>query len=214
MATSAANLAIIIDELSTKFKFDKNKAFTYLANQERLPKKLLPKQNKDESIWASNKALKLAEEHGIKPEGPGSGRNGRWTMVDVKKAIEKPNNNKLLVSPNAMNLANERGISLVGKTGSGVDGRILLKDVEALIAKNIEEHKDELNISSRALQEAHTYEITDEQLRHINGSGREGRILLADIIKFHKSCDDDDDDDDDDDNQHTCSEQSDGSDSD
>jgi pyruvate/2-oxoglutarate dehydrogenase complex dihydrolipoamide acyltransferase (E2) component len=182
MATSAQTLATIIDLLSNKYKFDSDKAIALLAKEELLPKKMLPKESKDDSPWASKKAEELASTHGVVAEGPGSGKNGKWTLSDVEKAMAKPAKNKMLVSPNALNLANEKGLSLVGKKGSGKDGRILLKDVEAWI--DDEDNEEDLNISPRALQEAHDAGITDNDISTIHGSGKDGRILLEDIKKY------------------------------
>ena len=195
MATSAQTLATIIDVLSKKYKFDRDKAMSILAKEELLPKKMLPKENKDDSPWASKKAEELASTHGIVAEGPGSGKNGKWTLADVEKAMAKPAKNKMLVSPNALNLANEKGLSLVGKVGTGKDGRILLKDVEAWL--DDEDDEEDLNISPRALQEAHDAGIKDEDLATLHGSGKDGRILLEDIKKYitesEKSEDEDED---------------------
>lgn len=195
MATSAQTLTNIIDLLSKKYKFDCDRAIALLAKEELLPKKMLPKVSKDDSTWASKKAEELASLHGVIPEGPGSGKNGKWTLSDVDKAMTKPAKNKMLVSPNALNLANEKGLSLVGKKGSGKDGRILLKDVEAWLDEDDDE--EELNISPRALQEAHDAGIKDEDLATLHGSGKDGRILLEDIKKYitesEKSDDDEDD---------------------
>ena len=195
MATSAEKLSTIIDVLSKKYKFDSDKAIALLAKEELLPKKMLPKESKDDSPWASKKAEELASTHGIVAEGPGSGKNGKWTLSDVEKAMAKPAKNKMLVSPNALNLANEKGFSLVGKVGSGKDGRILLKDVEAWL--DDEDDEEDLNISPRALQEAHDAGIKDEDLATLHGSGKDGRILLEDIKKYitesEKSEDEDED---------------------
>ena len=182
MAMSAQTLSTIIEFLSKKYKFDTDQAIALLAKEELLPKKMLPKESKDDSPWASKKAEELASTHGIVAEGPGSGKNGKWTLADVEKAMAKPAKNKMLVSPNALNLANERGLSLVGKTGSGKDGRILLKDVEAWL--DDEDDEEELNISPRALQVAHESGIKDQHLATIQGSGKDGRILLEDIRRY------------------------------
>jgi pyruvate/2-oxoglutarate dehydrogenase complex dihydrolipoamide acyltransferase (E2) component len=192
MATSAQTLATIIDVLSKKYKFDSDKAIAILAKEELLPKKMLPKENKDDSPWASKKAEELASTHGIVAEGNGSGKNGKWTLSDVEKAMAKPAKSKMLVSPNALNLANEKGLSLVGKKGSGKDGRILLKDVLAWIDDNDDE--EELNISPRALQEAHDAGIKDEDLATLHGSGKDGRILLEDVKKYITESEKSDDD--------------------
>jgi pyruvate/2-oxoglutarate dehydrogenase complex dihydrolipoamide acyltransferase (E2) component len=194
MATSAQTLATIIDVLSKKYKFDSDKAIALLAKEELLPKKMLPKENKDDSPWASKKAEELASLHGIVAEGPGSGKNGKWTLADVEKAMAKPTKAKILVSPNALNLANEKGLSLIGKKGSGKDGRILLKDVENWIDEDDDE--EDLNISPRALQEAHEAGIKDDDLATIHGSGKDGRILLEDIKKHISDSEKSDDDED------------------
>ena len=195
MATSAQTLSTIIDVLSKKYKFDCDKAIALLAKEELLPKKMLPKESKDDSPWASKKAEELASTHGIVAEGPGSGKNGKWTLSDVEKAMAKPAKNKMLVSPNALNLANDKGLSLVGKVGSGKDGRILLKDVEAWV--DDEDDEEDLNISPRALQEAHDAGIKDEDLATLHGSGKDGRILLEDIKKYITESDKSDDEDED-----------------
>ena len=200
MATSAQTLSTIIDVLSKKYKFDSDKAIALLAKEELLPKKMLPKESKDDSPWASKKAEELASTHGIVAEGPGSGKNGKWTLSDVEKAMAKPAKNKMLVSPNALNLANEKGLSLAGKVGSGKDGRILLKDVEAWI--DDEDDEEDLNISPRALQEAHDAGIKDEDLATLHGSGKDGRILLEDIKKYITESEKSDDEDEDQTLQH------------
>lgn len=194
MATSAATLATIIGELSKKYKFDEDKAILFLAKNELLPKKMLPRNDKSDSPWASKKAQELAEQHDIEAKGKGSGKNGKWTLSDVGKAMEKPSKDKLLVSPNALNLANEHKLPLVDKKGSGKDGRILLKDVMAWIA-NDEDDEEDLNISPRALQEATELGITDKELANLHGSGKDGRILLDDVKKYHSSTDKSDDED-------------------
>ena len=204
MATSAQTLATIIDVLSKKYKFDSNKAIALLAKEELLPKKMLPKENKDDSPWASKKAEELASQHGIIANGDGSGKHGKWTIADVMKAMAKPVKNKIMVSPNALNLANEKGLSLVGKVGSGMNGRIILKDVENWLYNN--DDNTELNISPRALQEARESGIKNENLATIHGSGQEGRIILQDIKKYISESDDneaesDDNEDESDDNE-------------
>jgi pyruvate/2-oxoglutarate dehydrogenase complex dihydrolipoamide acyltransferase (E2) component len=181
MATSAITLTTIIETLAKKYKFDVDKAIILLAKEDLLPKKMLPKDDKDESPWASKKAEELASTHGILPKGEGSGKNGKWTLADVEKAMAKPSKTKMLVSPNALNLANDKGLSLVGKTGTGKDGRILLKDVESWIQEDSDD--EEIDISPRALMEAKEAGIKDDELSTIHGSGKDGRILLEDIKK-------------------------------
>ena len=185
MATSAQTLETIIATLSTKYCFEKDDAIAFLATEELLPKKMLPKTEKEDSPFASKKAEELASQHGITPEGEGTGKNGKWTLADVEKHMSKPVKTKMLISPNALHLANEHNISLVGKLGSGKEGRILLKDVEKLIAE--EDDSKELNISPRALQEANDSGLKEEEIAEISGSGKDGRILLEDIKTYASS---------------------------
>ena len=185
MATSAQALSLIIVNLAKKFDFENDEALAFLAERELLPKKLIPKDSKNESPWASKKAEELAAVHGIVAEGEGSGKNGKWTLADVEKAMARPVKVKQLISPNAKNLADEHGLSLEGKVGSGKDGRILLKDVEKWLAEDgDDDDEDDLNISPRALQEANSSGIDNKILSTLHGSGKDGRILLEDIKKY------------------------------
>ena len=143
MATSAATLQTIIDTLSKKYKFNSDEAIKILSADELLPKKMIPKEiNADGNIWASKKAEELASQYKIVPTGDGSGKNGKWTLKDIEKLMEKPTKSKINISPNALNLANEKGLSLSGKTGTGKDGRILLKDVENWIKSDDKDEDD------------------------------------------------------------------------
>lgn len=194
MATSAQTLASIIETLAKKYDFEESDAITFLAAEELLPKKLIPKEVNTVTAWASKRAEEVGTAHGIVPNGPGSGKNGKWTLADVEKAMAKPVKEKLLISPVALNLANDNGLDLTGKTGSGKDGRILVKDVESWLAEN--DDTEELNISPRALQEAKDAGIKDEVLETIHGSGKDGRILLEDIKKHMSASEEDSDDED------------------
>tara|TARA_E500000178_G_scaffold181214_1_gene179920 strand:- start:981 stop:1631 length:651 start_codon:yes stop_codon:yes gene_type:complete len=179
MATSASTLTAILETLARKYDFAHDDALSFLAKQELLPKKLIPKGGVDASKFASKKAEELAATLGFSdPKGAGSGKNGKWTLADVEKHFAKPVKSRVLCSPNALNLANERGLSLAGKTGTGKDGRILLKDVEGWLD---DDDDDEINISPRALQEAKSSGIGNDELGSILGSGLEGRILLDDV---------------------------------
>ena len=197
MATSAATLQTIIDTLSKKYKFNSDEALKILSADELLPKKMIPKEiNADGNIWASKKAEELASQYKIVPTGDGSGKNGKWTLKDIEKLMEKPTKSKINISPNALNLANEKGLSLSGKTGTGKDGRILLKDVENWIKSDDNDEDYDLNISPRALMEAHQSGLSDGDLTAINGTGKDGRILLEDVKKYITSTETDDSEDD------------------
>jgi len=197
MATSAATLQTIIDTLSKKYKFNSDEAIKILSADELLPKKMMSKDTiADGNIWASKKAEELASQYKIVPTGEGSGKNGKWTLKDIEKLMEKPTKSKINISPNALNLANEKGLSLSGKTGTGKDGRILLKDVENWIKSDDNDEDDDLNISPRALMEAHQNGLSDGDLTTINGTGKDGRILLEDVKKYITSTETDDSEDD------------------
>lgn len=191
MATSAKTLATIIESLSKEYKFDYDKALIHLTKDDLLPKKLAPKDTTT-LRFASKKAEQLAVEHHITPTGEGSAKNGAWTMKDIEKLMAKPTKEKLLISPTALNLANEHNISFAGRTGSGKDGRILLKDVESWLVADNDNTDDEIDISPRALQEANSLNLTDDDLSKILGTGNDGRILLKDIVNYAKDSDSDD----------------------
>ena len=101
MATPADKLATIIETLSKKYNFSNDDAITFLYEEELLPKKLLPKETKEtkgDNVWASKKAQELAEEHDVvfRHSGNGSGKNGKYTLADVERAIERRSRQKLL----------------------------------------------------------------------------------------------------------------------
>ena len=200
MATSAATLQKIIDTLAKKYKFNSDEAIQILAADELLPKKMIPKKiNAEGNIWASKKAEELASQYKIFPTGEGSGKNGKWTLKDIEKLMEKPIKDKMNISPNALNLANDNNISLSNRTGSGKDGRILLKDVEQWIKdinKDDDDDDDDLNISPRALMEANQNGLSEGDLTAIHGTGKDGRILLEDVKKYITSTETDDSEDD------------------
>jgi pyruvate/2-oxoglutarate dehydrogenase complex dihydrolipoamide acyltransferase (E2) component len=199
MATSAATLQTIINTLAKKYKFNSDEAIHILAAEDLLPKKMIPKEtNADGNIWASKKAEELASQYHLVPTGEGSGKNGKWTLKDIEKLMEKPTKDKINISPNALNLANDNKLSLSGKVGSGKDGRILLKDVEQWIKdeKDDDDDDDDLNISPRALMEANQNGLSEGDLTAIHGTGKDGRILLEDVKKYITSTETDDSEDD------------------
>jgi len=180
MATSAATLSKIISTLSAEYKLDEKKVLKHLANKELLPAKLIPKTKKGVSTFASKQAEELATKSNFLPEGDGSGKDGKWTLGDIKKHIETPSKAKLLCSPTALTFANEHKIDITKVEGTGKDGRILLKDVEKLV----EDEDEEINISPTALIAAKKAKIEDKVLLTYQGSGKDGRILLGDVNKI------------------------------
>ena len=83
-------------------------------------------------------AQRMASEMGLVIEQiEGSGPNGRITADDVQAyaaqrgAVALPANmDRVLASPKARILARNRGVDLSGLTGTGVDGLIVVRDVE------------------------------------------------------------------------------------
>ena len=133
MATSAAQLATILTHISQKFDLDEKRVLEQLDADGLLPAKLKPKEAKSKtvSLFASKAAEEFASVSGFAAEGrEGSGRDGKFTLADIKKIVESPKKEKLNVSPTAMVYANENGIDLSKITGSGKEGRILLDDVK------------------------------------------------------------------------------------
>jgi pyruvate/2-oxoglutarate dehydrogenase complex dihydrolipoamide acyltransferase (E2) component len=136
MATSAAKLSEIINSLSKEFDFNPSDAFSILTEKSLLPKKLILSPSapvNKVSPWASKKAQDFAEENNITPTETGSGRDGKWTLSDVKALMDKPIKTKVNASPHALKFALDSEFSLNGKTGSGADGKILLADVQKWI---------------------------------------------------------------------------------
>jgi pyruvate/2-oxoglutarate dehydrogenase complex dihydrolipoamide acyltransferase (E2) component len=150
------------------------------------------------SLFASSKAEALALQHHITPDGDGSGRNGRWTLADVNRKLAMPTKKKTLISPNALILANDNNLSISDIVGTGMDGRILIKDVQKLLQEDVEEEVT-LNISPRAVLEATDNGIKIEELKSLVGTGKNGKILLEDVKKHiassaSSSSDDEDED--------------------
>ena len=146
MATSAQTLSTIIDTLAKEYGFANEEALSLLAREDLLPKKLIispAAPAKKASPWGSKKAEEVAAEHGITPNGPGSGKDGKWVLSDVKKLIVAPIKKKVNASPAAVKFALENKIDLSGVVGSGQDGKILIKDVKGLVQEQSDEESDE-----------------------------------------------------------------------
>ena len=183
MATSAAKLSQIINCLCTEYELDEKQVLKQLSTKDLLPAKLLEKPVvKSVSIFASKIAEALATQAKVVvEEGKGSGKDGKFTLIDIKTLIQQPTKNKLLVSPTAMSFANDHGINVTNIVGTGKDGRILLKDVEKIVETTADE---ELNISPRAQVFATKENLSEQELKKVKGSGKDGKILLKDIEKM------------------------------
>lgn len=98
------------------------------------------------AIRVSPVAARVAAEHGIDPgEVPASGRSGQVTRGDVEQfvaaravaapaASPAPGRALGFISPRVARLAAEHGVDLSQIDGSGRDGRITARDVEAFVA--------------------------------------------------------------------------------
>jgi len=182
MATSAAQLATILTHIAQKHDLDEKKLLTLLDADGLLPAKLKPKEAKSKtvSLFASKAAEEFASVSGFAAEGrEGSGRDGKFTLADIKKIVESPKKEKLNVSPTALVYANENGIDLSKITGSGKEGRILLDDV-----KTKAEKKDKLNISPKALEMAKDVKMKEKEIAKVKGTGKDGKILQSDMKDY------------------------------
>ena len=152
MATSAKTLSQIIDTLCDEYELDKKQVLKQLSTKDLLPAKLAKTpEKKDISIFASKQAEEIATQANlVLDEGKGSGKDGKYTVGDVKKALEAPLVQKLLISPSALNFANENNISVANITGTGKDSRILLSDVKKYISEKTESEKNESESESES----------------------------------------------------------------
>ena len=189
MATSAANLEIIVTELcklSSNGEFDKNKALELLAAKDLLPKKLIPSKNSKFS-FASKVAQEFAEENNLTEDElssiTGTAKNGAITKADIKKFVDKPKLKTTNASKQAIELANKHGILITSITGSGTNGNITVKDVQKAI-KEKESDDNDLNISQAAKLYAMEKEIPMKDLSKIKGSGTGDRILKSDVEQY------------------------------
>ena len=144
MATSAKTLEQIIDTISTEFKLDKPDIFAHLALKELLPAKLAKKpETKQVTIFASKKAEEFASEGSISPNpGNGSGKDGKYTLSDIKQLLEPVVTQKVLISSKAVKYAKDEKVEISQVTGTGKEGRILLTDVQKWKAESIKIESD------------------------------------------------------------------------
>jgi pyruvate/2-oxoglutarate dehydrogenase complex dihydrolipoamide acyltransferase (E2) component len=201
MATSAETLSLIIDLLVKTRPKDREGACTLLAEKGYLPKKLLvvPKV-KTVSVFASKVAEDYALANDVKiPDGfKGTASKDKISVKDLKalndaSTKKKPAN----ASPSALQFARDNGIDIGKVTGTGVDGKILLKDIKGLKPSDSEDladiDSDKPKISPSAAKLMKRYELDEEDLADIVGTGANGTIVskdlkeLIDLIKADKS---------------------------
>lgn len=207
MATSAQTLSLIIDELVKAKPLDRDAAITLLAAKGYLPKKLSEKpKEKKTSLFASKAAEEFAEAKGIVvPDGfKGTANNDKVSVKDLKQLAEGPKK-KVNASPSAQQFCRDNGLDITKVKGSGADGKVLLKDVKDLKPTAKADSDDDTSkskVSSAAAKLMKQYEIDEEDIVDIEGTGTNGTIVakdlkeLIDMIKAEKSDESSDEEDD------------------
>jgi pyruvate/2-oxoglutarate dehydrogenase complex dihydrolipoamide acyltransferase (E2) component len=144
MPLSTKMILDIFDTLSVQYNFDKDEAVSMLSSKFELPKNMVQNKSSNKivtktnnTIFASKKAQEMADLHSFTPTGQGSGKNGTFTLIDIKNAIKKQANSHatINISPTASKFAKDNNIDISSITGSGNNGTILLKDLKDLTAK-------------------------------------------------------------------------------
>tara|TARA_X000001036_G_C20643076_1_gene791955 strand:+ start:236 stop:862 length:627 start_codon:yes stop_codon:yes gene_type:complete len=199
MATSAQTLSLIIDELVKAKPLDRDAAVTLLAAKGFLPKKLteVPKVKKV-TRFASKAAEDFADAKSLViPDGfKGTAANDKISVKDLKQLAEGPKKTKANASPSAQQFARDNGIDISKVSGSGAEGKVLLKDVKdakPTAKADSDDDTGKRKVSPSAAKLMKQYEIDEEDVVDIEGSGKEGTIVakdlkeLIDIIKAEKS---------------------------
>ena len=188
MATSAQTLSTIIDELLKHKPADRDAAIKLLAKKALLPKKLteVPKV-KQVSRFASKAAEEFAEAKGIvvPDDFKGTANGDKISVKDLKQLAEGPKKSKVNASPSAQQFARDNGIDISKVTGSGTEGKVLLKDVKLLkpSAPAPSEESSKLKVSPSAAKLMKQYEIDERDRKEsgIIGSGKNGTIKAEDL---------------------------------
>lgn len=208
MATSAQTLSLIIDELVKAKPLDRDAAITLLAAKGYLPKKLSEKpKEKKTSRFASKAAEEFAEAKGIVvPDGfKGTANGDKISVKDLKQLAEGPKKAKVNASPSAQQFCRDNGLDITKVKGSGTDGKVLLKDVKDLKPSAKADSDDDTSkrkVSSAAAKLMKQYEIDEEDIVDIEGTGTNGTVVakdlkeLIDMIKAEKSDESSDEEDD------------------
>lgn len=157
MPLSTKMILDIFETLSVQYNFDKDEAVTMLSKQFELPKNMVPNETpkkitsktEKNTLFASKQAQELAELHSITPTGEGNGKNGTFTLTDIKNMMKKNNNSNQTVniSPAASKFANDNNINVSSITGTGTNGSIILKDLKDFLTKQ-EESNEQSNEES------------------------------------------------------------------
>lgn len=194
MATSAQNLSKIIDEIVVNKPGDRDAAILLLSAKGLLPKKLLEKPKvKKVSRFASKAAEDFAEAKGITvPEDfKGTAANDKISVKDLKLLAEPPKK-KINASPSAQQFARDNGIDIEKVTGTGAEGKILMKDVKALVPETTpadlsDSDSDKPKISPSAAKLMKQHGLDQDDVSEIKGSGKNGTILSKDLDELIKA---------------------------
>ena len=186
--TSAAQLTLIIDELLSAKCADQAQAFALLEGKGLLPAKLKKKPVKPVkpvSRFASQVAQDACDEADLElaDDFMGSGTGGKITVKDIKDLIKKAEV-KVNASPAAKALASANGIDIGSVNGSGPDGKVLVSDLktpEPKKEKKVKEVKKSLKITPAAKKLAEKWQIDEDDLREITGTGADGAIKGSDM---------------------------------
>jgi len=204
MATSADTLSMIIDLLVKERPKTRDAAMAILSAKGCLPKKLLVVPTvKQVSLFASKAAEDYAVAKDIKiPAGfKGTAAKDKYSVKDLKALVEGAAKTKTVnASPSALQFARDNGIDIDTATGSGVDGKILLKDVKGLkpaftflplsaVAEvsdpgpsAVDEDKPKISPSAAKLMKR--YDIDEDDVSVIVGTGANGTILAKDLTEL------------------------------
>ncbi len=203
MATSAQTLSMIIDELVKAKPTDRDSAITLLSAKGYLPKKLTEKpKEKKTSRFASKAAEDFAEAKGITvpDEFKGTAANDKISVKDLKQLAEGPKAAKVNASPSAQQFARDNGIDISKVKGTGTDGKVLLKDVkDAKPTAKPTVSDDKIKVSASAAKLMKQYDIDEDDITDIEGTGKDGTIVakdlkeLIDMIKAEKEEEESDD---------------------
>ena len=195
MATSAQTLTAIITHMLEIKPANYDEAIKALDVKGLLPKKLVAKPPvKKISAYASKQAEDYMEANNIKiPEGfSGSGNNGKITVKDLKGLADGPKV-KINASPSAQQWCRDNGVDISKITGTGQDGKILLKDVKPVDVseddespkkkKSAKSEYDKHKVTPAAAKIMKQYDICEGDLTELNivGTGKDGAIKVEDL---------------------------------
>lgn len=194
MATSADTLSMIIDLLVKERPKTREAAMALLSAKGCLPKKLLVVPTvKQVSLFASKAAEDYAVAKDVKiPAGyKGTAAKDKYSVKDLKALVEGAAKTKTAnASPSALQFARDNGLDIDTATGSGVDGKILLKDVKGLkpaftcLPDPSSVNEDKPKISPSAAKLMKRYDIDEDDVSDITGSGANGTILAKDLTEL------------------------------